>query len=393
MKILYVHNEYGAPSGEERAAEKIVHLLRDNGHTVRWFKRSSAELGHSVYGKVKGFVTGIYNPASARALGKVLDEFRPDIVQVQNIYPLISPSIFSVLRRRQLPVVMRCPNYRLFCPNGRHLVRGRVCEQCLRPGRELWCAFGRCEDSWFKSVGYALRNAVARIGGSIRNGVDVFAVQSQFQKNKFIGNGIPADRIEILPGMVRAMPSNGNIPLGDVVAYIGRISEEKGITEFLEAARLLPDIPFVVAGDDGQMPGIREGAPTNVTWLGFLNGEDLQNLFRRSRLVVVPSQWYEGFPNVLVETMVLGKPAICSAIGALPEIVNDRVHGLLFEPGNANELSQKIRSLYLDPESCRRFGVAARDKAKREYSSDAYYKHVLRAYAKAVELSGRKAGS
>ncbi len=390
MKILYVHNEYGLPSGEEQAAEKIVQLLRNHGHLVRWFRRRSSDLGSSVYGKVKGLVTGIYNPASAAALAGVLDDFRPDIVQVQNIYPLISPSIFAVLRRRGTAVVMRCPNYRLFCPNGRHLVRGQVCEQCLRPGRELWCVLRRCEGSCSKSAGYALRNATARIAGSIRNGVDVFVVQSEFQKNKFVVNGIPPERIEILPGMVSNMNGDGDVPVGDLVTYAGRISAEKGIAEFLEAARLLPDTPFVVAGDERQMLNIRQEAPPNVTWLGFLQAAELRDLFIRSRLVVVPSKWYEGFPNVLVEAMALGKPIICSAIGALPEIVEDGVHGLLFAPGDAQSLSDKIRSLYGDPERCRRCGAAAREKARQEYSHAAYYRRLLHTFARAIELNERK---
>ena len=387
MNILYVHNDYGTPSGEEHAAEEIARLLAEKGHTVRWFRRSSAELGHGAAGKIKGFFAGVHNPASAAALDRFLDDYRPDVVQVQNIYPLISPSIFEVLRRRHVPVVMRCPNYRLFCPNGLHLAGGRICERCLGPGHEWWCIINNCEDSHLKSVGYALRNAVARIRGSIINNVHVFLVQSRFQKEKFVRQGISADRIEILPGMVQVQPLGESVPLGNVVAFVGRVSPEKGILQFVEAARLLPDIPFIVAGDDRWMPRARDGSPSNLKWLGFLERRDLRRLYQRSRMVVVPSLCYEGFPNVLIQAMALGKPAVCSAIGGLPEIIGQGSAGLLSEPGNAGDLADKIRLLYSQPALCRQLGKAGHERVRREYSPDMGYERLMRAFHRAANLN------
>ena len=99
MKVLYIHNDYAKPSGEEHASGEIVHLLKEHGHEVRWFKRSSAEITGSKLGVVKSFFTGIYNPYSAKQLEKVLDEYHPEIVQAQNIYPLLSSSIFIEKKR------------------------------------------------------------------------------------------------------------------------------------------------------------------------------------------------------------------------------------------------------------------------------------------------------
>jgi glycosyltransferase involved in cell wall biosynthesis len=402
MNILYVHNDYALPSGEERAAEMIARLLTNRGHTVEWFRRTSAGLADSTAGRLKAFFCGIHNPASAAVLEACLRKHRPDVVQVQNIYPLISPSIFPVLRRWRIPVVMRCPNYRLFCPNGRHLVRGELCDRCLGRGRELWCALRNCEDSLFKSAGYAMRNAAARIRGIIRANVHVFLVQSQFQRDMFIRNGIEAGRIEILPGMAQVPDLPGAVPWGESVTFAGRISAEKGIQDFIGAARALPDIPFVVVGQDGRMPRIRDDSPANLTWLGFLQGNALQDVYLRSRMVVVPSRWYEGFPNVLLQAMALGKPTICSAIGGLPEIVDRGAAGLLCRPADAKDLARQIRTLYSDPALCRRLGQAAREKTQREYSPDTCYQRLMQAFGKAMllrdsqrgrEIAGSDAGS
>lgn len=389
MNLLYIHNDYGMPSGEEHAAEAIVRLLTQNGHAVRWFRRSSAELGRSLRGQVKGFCAGIYNPFSAAALNRLLRDFRPDLVQVQNIYPLISPSIFAVLRRFRLPVVMRCPNYRLFCPNGLHLVNGEICERCLGPGREWWCVVRNCEGSRLKSAGYALRNIVARISRSIVDNVHVFLVQSEFQKGKFIHNGLPAERIAVIPGMTFSSAPPGSVSPGEVVTFAGRISREKGIGVFLDAARLLPEIRFVIAGNDGQMPGIRDRAPANVEWLGFIGNEELRRLYLRSRIVVVPSICYEAFPNVLIQAMRLGKPVVCSALGGMPEIIGQGSAGLLSKPGHAGDLATKIRLLYANPELCRQLGSAGRQRVLQEYCPPSVYRRLMEAFSRAMQLSGR----
>lgn len=386
MRVLIVHNEYAKPSGEEHAAEAIAGLLRANGHEVFWFKRSSGEIAGSFAGSIKAFLAGIHNPFAARELIKTLDEVKPDLVQVQNIYPLISPSIFKPLREWGIPVVMRCPNYRLFCPNGLYLAKGRICERCVGPGRELWCILKNCESSISKSTGYALRNAFARMTRSILNGVDMFIVQTEFQKQKFVERGIPVDRLGVVPGLCPTIQMHNGNRLGDLITFVGRVSEEKGIRDFLNAARQIPDVPFAVAGAYNGMPGIRDCAPSNVEWLGFLRTDELNDLYLRSRVVVIPSHWFEGFPNVAVQAMALARPVIAARLGALACIVDDKQTGLFFETGNVADLVEKIRSLWNRPELCRKIGQAGKEKALREYSPERYYRTLMAVYEKTVDL-------
>ena len=382
MKILYIHNDYARPSGEENAAEAIVELLREHGHEVRWFRRSSAEL-KGISGKIKGFLCGLGNHFAANALAKVLDEYRPDLVQVQNLYPLLSPSIFRPLRQRRIPVVMRCPNYRLFCPNGLCCDRdGRVCELCFG-GHEWHCLAKNCAGSRFKSLGYALRGYAARRSRRILDGVDVFAVQTEFQMQKFIRQGIPAEKLAILPGIMQNMVPAEEWGAGRYVAYIGRVSEEKGILEFLECARRLPEIPFVVAGSFDSMPELPENAPDNVEWLGFLKGDSLREVFLRSRIVVVPSRCYEGFPNVIVQAMQLARPVIAVDLGASGAVVEEGVTGLKFAPGDLNDLTAKVRSLYADETRCRTLGENGRRTALRRYSRESIYAVLTGIYRRA----------
>lgn len=390
MKILYVHNEYAKPSGEEHAAGELVNLLKEHGHEVRWFTRSSAELSDSRLGKVKAFVAGIYNPFSAWSLAKVLDEYKPDIVQVQNLYPLLSPAIFKPIKNRGIPVVMRCPNYRLFCPSGLSLdPYGAVCEKCWT-GHELNCIRYNCLRSKTKSVGYAVRNACARISHRIMKGVDVFIVQSEFQKKKFISQGIPADRIGVLAGISPKINVADCSVTGKWVSFVGRVSAEKGIGEFIDAARQCPDIPFKVAGNIDTNFRMPDDIPSNLEFVGFKSGDDLDRFYIKSRIIVVPSKWYEGFPNVIVRGMLHKKAVITTNIGAMQSIIDHGQNGLLVPPGDFSALAEAIGGLYNDIESIKKYGENGYVKATSLYSRDQIYSDLMKIYASANERNHGK---
>jgi glycosyltransferase involved in cell wall biosynthesis len=384
MRVLYIHNDYGSPSGEETAIEALATLLIDHGHKVSWFRRSSAELIGSLTGSIKGFWAGLWNPFAARKLSKKLDEIMPDIVQVQNIYPLLSPSIFGPIKARGISVVLRCPNYRLFCPNGLHLVRGEVCERCFSFGREFWCLLMRCESNFFKSVGYALRNACARISGSIVQNVDMFIVQTEFQRQKFIEAGIPQSRIGIVPALMPWESHKISSTHGNLISFVGRVSPEKGIEDFIDAARLLPTLPFAVAGSYEKMPGIKMKSPANVRWFGFLKPNELNELYIQSRVIVLPSRWYESFPNVAVQAMACGCPIVAADIGALSSIIQDKETGLLFKVGDPVDLAEKLSALYPDDELCSRLGETGRERAFTYYSPQRVYSALMAVYTKAM---------
>ena len=394
MKILYIHNNYkGDNSGEEHAAEGLVRLLEQHGHTVEWYRRSSSELSGSKLKEIKALFSGIWNPFAVRAVKKKLKTFQPDIVQVQNLYPLISPAIIPAIKKAGIPLVMRCPNYRLFCAGGLFLDKqGTVCEVCTSGFRELYGITNNCEKSFFKSSGYALRNFAARRIWGLYTRVDNYIVQSEFQKKKFIANGIDGSKISILPGLTPELSnlsnsSNGtrDIPIyrdsGNYVSFVGRVSVEKGIEEFLAAARTLPEIPFAVVGKlESELEYLKQKSPENVLWTGYLKGQDLDNFYASSRMIVVPGKWYEGFPNVITRAMKHAKPVITSRLGAMASIIDHEENGLLVEPGNAGDLAKSIEYLYNQPELCRKLGENGRKKAEEQYSSELIYKKLMEVY-------------
>ena len=385
MKICLVHNAYGRVSGEEIVVQNLQRLLEAHCHRVVTFFRSSQEINEMTFGKARAFFSGIYNPAAARAFRRLLAIDAPDIVHIHNVFPLISPAVLGECRAAGIPVVMTVHNYRLVCPNGLQMRDGHACQECCG-GREYRCVVHRCEGSVCKSLGYALRNAVARKLRFFDDNVTLYAALSEFQRGRLIDAGFNADRIVVIPNMVDGTPPPLPHHDGSYVGYVGRISPEKDVPTLLAAARQTPAIPFRAAGSYAGLPELPCRAPANFQFLGHVPHEKLGAFYDDARLMVLTSNCFEGFPTVLAEAMLHGKPVVCSRIGGLPEIVDDGRTGLLFKPGSAAELARKIRYFWDHPSACRRMGECGRTKSLREYSPDTYYRHLMNLYDKALCL-------
>jgi glycosyltransferase involved in cell wall biosynthesis len=262
--------------------------------------------------------------------------------------------------------------------------RGEVCQRCLG-GREYWCVFRNCENDIFKSTGYALRTAAARILRRYYDHVNHFICLTNFQRNILIKEGLPQDRVSVLTNPVEIKVVKPSVEVEkNSVLFVGRVSREKGITSLFDAARICPDIPFVVAGNYEAMPEARKLAPSNVTLLGALPSQKLGAFYDKARIFVLPSVWYEGFPTVLLEAMSHGLPVVCSRIGGLPEIVDDGITGLLYEPGNVAELTEKFRILWDDPALCRKMGESGRQKLNDKYNAEKLLDQVIGIYEKVI---------
>jgi glycosyltransferase involved in cell wall biosynthesis len=378
LRFLMVHNEYGKRSGEEVEFDCIRNLVEVRGHLTCSFLRSSKSVDQMLLGRERAFFSGLYSWRSRRDIGTALRQFDPDIVLVQNLYPWISPAVLPLCRRSRAGVVMLVANYRLMCPSGLHLRRGQICERCLG-GREYQCAIRNCEEGLFKSLGYALRSAVARRAGWYKDSVSAYICASTFLKIRMIDAGFEERKLHVVPNVVldvdyRPAPEG---QLGEYVGYVGRLSREKGVSVLLEAARLCPDIPFALAGDCSPAFRLPEPLPPNVRLAGFISGTQLDEFYRNARLVVNSSQCFETFGMSIAEAMLHGKAVIASRLGVMPEFVRENLTGLLAEPGNPADLAARIGQLWSQPARCMELGRAGRTWALQEYSPQRYYSRFI----------------
>ncbi len=410
MKICIIHNEYGKFSGEEAAVARHAELLKAKGHEVVTFMRSSAGLEQSLFGMVRAFFSGIYNPFIRREFKRFLDESKPDVVHVHNVFPLISPSVLLECQRQGIPVVMTLHNFRLVCPNALLSRRGEVCQKCLG-GHEWRCVLDNCEGRLFKSIGYVVRTWFARKRRFFLDNVDRYVCLTEFQRRIYINEGFPAERCIVIPNFISvsgvesdASSFNAGISTTDkrqqitdnlakpFVLYVGRVSPEKDMESLIAAARLLPEIRFKIAGSFWRMPELRAMSPPNVEFLDEVAQPVLAGLYRDALMVVFATRCYEGFPMVLAEAMQYGKAVVCSRIGGLPEIIGDGENGLLYESGNAEDLAAKIKTLSGDSQLCRRLGESGRLRAASLFGVEKHYQMLMEVYSTVLGRRDRTIG-
>ena len=370
LKVLLVHNDYGKYSGEEAVVDKMAGMLIGMGHEVAQLRMSTAGARENLGGKIRGFLAGLYSPAGVKAMAETLDREKPDVVNVHNLYPFISPAALRECKKRGIPVVMTIHNFRLVCPTGLFMRDGAPCELCLERGNEWGCVRYNCEHSLFKSIGYASRNAVARLMGYYQDCVDVFACITDFQRRKLSEAGYDPRRMVLIPNSMDV--TSETVPaVGDYVGFCGRLSREKGIDLIIEVARRHPEIPFKLAGA-AREPELVENLPANVELVGYVSGGTLAEFYRGARFVLMASRCYEGFPMAILEGAQHYKATVGPDHGGFTEIIGhgEEAIGCLFEAGNVEALEDAIVSLWNDKEEAKRLGEKANRKLRERYSTD-----------------------
>ncbi len=377
MKVLHAYNRHRNGGGADNVWDLTIGLSRERGLDVRVFSRDSRDLPNSLGGKIRAFSSGIYARDSVREFERLLHEFKPDLVHAHELYPLISHWILPLCKDAGIPVVYYCYDYRLTCPVATHFTNSQICRKCPDKG-EHWAILKNCRNNLAESFAYGLRSAITRKFNLVLDNVDHFIVPSEFSRNWLMTEvGIDPSRITNVPCAVPLPETAVDPAKGTYIAFAGRFSEEKGVDLLIKAARQL-NLPLKLAGFHTDHPAIQAGDDTECVMPG--TPAELADFYRGARIVVAPSIWCETFGLVAAEAMSHGIPVVATRVGALQDTVDDEVTGLLFNLGNVIDLSEKLSRLWDDPLLCRRFGEAAREKVRAQFSLDEHFNQTMRAY-------------
>lgn len=384
MRVLVVHNAYQHKGGEDTVMEAEVALLRSRGHEVELFTRHNDAI--ATMPKLAAAANTVWSASVAAEFECTLGAFRPDVVHVHNTFPLISPAIYWVAARLQVPVLLTLHNFRLMCPQAMFLREGKVCEDCL--GKLPWrgALRGCYRESRLQSTVLASMVSLHRGLGTWQKKVTRYIALNDFCRNKFIEGGLPAERIVVKPNFVDFSPPIA-VDRKDFL-FVGRLSAEKGIDTLVAASRTVEAASVQVAGT-GPEAELLNAVP-NIRALGALTGDQVREAMGGAMALVLPSIWYENFPRTLVEAFGCGLPVIASRIGALAELVEDRVTGLLFEPGDPASLADAMRWALEHPAEMAAMGKAARAHYEANFTAERNYQQLLAIYEGAIaETKGR----
>ena len=391
LRVLVAHNAYQQRGGEDSVVESEVELLLKHGHAVERYTRHNSEIsnnGGGAFAQLKLARDALWSQRSSADITRAMAAFRPDVIHVHNSFPLISPSLYWAAAAAGVPVVQTLHNFRLICPQAMLLREGRVCESCV--GKVPWrgVVHGCYRGSVAQSAVVATMVQTHRALGTWQSKVTMYIALNEFCKRKFIEGGLPAGRLRIKPNFVDlpALPVRAR----SGYLFVGRLSAEKGVQVLAQAmAAVPPGTTLRVAGSGPEQPqldGVR-----GVHLLGALAAPAIQHEMAGARALVLPSIWYENFPRTLVEAFANGLPVIASRLGAMAELVEDGVTGLLFEPGNSADLAAKLAWAEAHPEEMARMGQAAQARHANEWTGQANHRLLLAIYAEAIS-SARSQG-
>lgn len=408
MKILQVQRFFYLRGGSSRYFFEVSRLLKKYGHNVGFFSMDHYRNKKSIWSKF--FVSNVsfrdtsligrfrylermfIGIEAMHKISEILDYFKPDIVHLHDIYHHIPLTIIWEIKRRGVPVIQTVGDYHLIAPNYFMFHRGRICESTGKR-RYYRAVFHRCvKHSFIATLVEIAEKYFHRILKLDEQTLDKIVAPSNFVKKKLIEAGIPQHKITLISHLPRFHKTTIVKPtetIGKYILYFGRLSEEKGIETLIRGVSCLPKIKLKIVGEGPLREHLEKITASmhlkNVEFIGFLEQNQLARVISNCRFTVLPSMWNEVFGLSIVESFRHGKPVIGSRIGAIPELIIPGRNGLLFEPGNIKDCTEKIGQLWNDQGLCRNLGLLAQLDAVKFYDSEKHYAKLMAVYRQVIK--------
>ena len=411
MRILLVNYRYFISGGPEKYMFNIKKMLEDNGHEVipfsilstknveteysKYFVEPIGNLDAVYFSEVKKtpktvwqMVTrSIYSIEVKKAIQKEIKDVKPDLVYVIHFVNKLSPSVITGAKQLGVPVVLRLSDYFLLCPRFDFLYQKKICEDCLKYGYKACikksCVQGSKAASIIRVISMKVHSLL-----KVYDKVDAFITPSEFLKKKLIDNGFPSEKINCIPTFTTSKAVVGKCIIGTYGLYFGRITQEKGVEIIIKAYEQMPEKQLKIMGDDTTEEGVKlkeyvkKHKLTNIEFLGFKSGTELEEIIKGSKYTLIPSIWYDNLPNTALESFQYSKPVIASDIGSLPELVKDGYNGFLFAPGDYMDLIAKIK-LFEDDEKCViEMGKNSRRRLEDRFAPNLHYNALMDVFEK-----------
>ena len=425
MKILLVNKFHYRKGGAETYYLTVGSELERMGHEVAYFSMKHPNnlpckwdryfVAQREYNDVKNPLSAvrdgialIYSPEAKRNFQALCEEFRPDVVHLNNVHRQITLSILDApyLKEHHVPVFYTAHDYVTVCPGYLMLDgEGRVCDACLEDGKYRHCIENRCvKGSRAKSALAALEASFNRSHRSNER-IDRVIAPSRFMRSKLIEGGWPEGKVVALQNFADdAILARASGVAGDVtdrespyLLFFGRLSAEKGVDVLLRAfdaaAPSLPrDMRLIVVGDGPDAAEFRELAASldsasRIEFAGYQTGDALQTYVERASLAIASSRCRENMPYSIVEAFAAGTPVVGTRIGGIPELVADGVTGFACEPGDVATMADAMvrgAETFLDAPVYVRMQESCRAYVRENCSRDKFMDQLVELYEEAV---------
>ncbi|MFH0702000.1 MAG: glycosyltransferase family 4 protein [bacterium] len=406
MKILHINNFFCKHGGAENSMYREAVLLRENGHEVfffatdrqpflekdykyaGYFPKSVPYYSLSKIKALKYIFKLFYNFEAEHKLDLFLKEIKPDIVHCHCIPYNLTPAILRACYKNNIPVVMALRSARIMCPSGTLRLKDEYyCknELCVS-GNPLHCLFNKCESKSLARSIIVTTEYLFRKIHKLYDKVSYFVCISEAILELAYRSGIKREKLVLIKNCIddsyfKIQPEYAN---KGYFLFVGRLTRDKGVNYLLEAMKKLPDIELHIAGIGDEEKNLKKQAEklnlSNVKFLGFKLGKELEQEYRNCIATILPCNWFEAFGLTIIESFAYGKPVIASDVGGIPEIIENGKNGITFEIGNIDKLANAIKKLYLNNDLAVEMGKNGNAKAKTMYNVQDHYNKLIEVY-------------
>jgi glycosyltransferase involved in cell wall biosynthesis len=416
LKIIIVNYRYFVSGGPERYLFNIKEILERKGHTVIPFSvknrnnffseyepyflkpvSKADEVYFNEYKKfniatsVRGFLRMFYSFEAKRKLGRLIKIVKPDLIYVLHYQNKISASIFDAAKKNKIPVVNRISDFGLICSNAL-FYRPRqkdICERCLA-GSKINAVTNKCvHDSYIYSFIKAASLEFQEMLGVTKK-IQSFVVPSKFTLEKLKAYGLPDSKLVHIPSFFnfQSVIQKTEIIYESFALYVGRIEPEKGLLTMVKAFEgtgyKLKIIGFSSTGFENELKDYLKNKNGNVEFLGRKSFDEISSYLCKCAFTIVPSEWYDNFPNSILESFAFKKCVVATDTGSLKELVIDNETGLLFRIKDHLDLKEKITRLFSNMDVCRQLGENAFARLNNEYSGEKHYNSLINLFTSII---------
>lgn len=389
MKILLSNKFYYRRGGDCVYMLNLEQLLKNHGHEVAIYSMQYSENLPSEWSgywpKNMSNFDVLFRPFGSRLVSdgfsRLLDDFKPNVIHLNNIHTQLSPVIAEIAHKRGIRVVWTLHDTKLVCPAYICQRDGRWCEECF--SNKTAVMKHRCMPGSLIGAFIAWREILKWNCQRLMACTDLFLPPSQFMMDTMVKGGYDANKFRVLCNFIDIdkVKDSFSETKDNYYVFLGRIDDYKGIKTLCKAANQLP-YRLKVIGDGPMEQLLKEnykGNP-NIDFLGRQTWEKLSPVLANARFMVLPSECSENNPLTVIESQSLGTPVLGARIGGIPELIEEGISGMTFESGNVVDLKEKIEimwNFFFD------YKAIASNAIKR-YSSEAYYEKLIK-YYKGVE--------
>ena len=389
MKILLANKFYYRRGGDCIYMLNLEKLLKAHGHEVAVFAMDYPENLDTPWkkyfpknmSKLMAFTRPFGSHEVKSTFKKLLDDFKPDVVHLNNVHTQLSPVMAELAHQRGIKVVWTLHDYKLLCPRYDCLKNGNtICETCFK-GDKKACLDNKCMKGSKLASFIGFKEAIVWNRERLEASTNVFICPSQFMADKMVQGGFSKSKMQTLCNFIDVEKCKFSSTDGtddvellpkkeDYYCFIGRLSHEKGAKTLIEAANQLP-YKLVIIGGGPLMDELKSVAHTNIEFVGFKQWDDIKQLVGKARFSVIPSEWYENNPLSVIEAQCLGTPVLGANIGGIPELTD-----YTFSSGNIANLKTKIEKMWNSEFDYQQIA----SDAQHRYDAETYYDKLINIY-------------